>query len=182
MISLRSVVTRKLLNYFFMNPQESLYVNELSKKLLLDKRNLVKKLKDLEKEGLLKSHSRGNLKFYSINNKYPLYGEYKQIVFKTIGFEDRLKKFLEKIDGIKQAYIYGSYALDKMKVHSDIDILIVGSHNIIVLQRALNKLQKEFDREINVINMDEKELKKRIKSRDTFIQEVLNKKHIELII
>ncbi len=40
MISLKSKITRKLLNYFFLNPKESLYVNELSRNLALDKRNL----------------------------------------------------------------------------------------------------------------------------------------------
>ena len=70
MISLRSEITKKLLNYFFLNPQESLYVNELSRKLALDKRNLVKKLKELENETILKSEKRGNLRFYSINRDY----------------------------------------------------------------------------------------------------------------
>jgi len=50
MISLKSKITRKLLNYFFLNPKESLYVNELSRNLALDKRNLVKKIKELETE------------------------------------------------------------------------------------------------------------------------------------
>ena len=47
MISLRSQVVSKLLNYFFMNPHEELYINEIVQKLGVDKRNLVKKLKDL---------------------------------------------------------------------------------------------------------------------------------------
>jgi len=76
MISLKSKVTGKVLDYFFINPDSSLYVNELSEKLGLDKRTLVKKLKEIEKEGLLKSESRGNLKLYSINRKYPLYNGY----------------------------------------------------------------------------------------------------------
>lgn len=84
MVSLRSGVTRKVLNYFFLNPQESLYVNELSRKLDLDKRNLVKKLKELESEGLLKSELRGNLKIYSINKSYPLYKEYQKIILNTV--------------------------------------------------------------------------------------------------
>ena len=45
MISLKSELTKTLLNYFFINPHEELYINELSRKLNLDKRNLVKKLK-----------------------------------------------------------------------------------------------------------------------------------------
>lgn len=92
MISLKSEITKKLLNYFFINPQENLYVNELLRKFSLDKRNLVKKLRELEKEGILKSQIRGNLKLYSINKSYPLYKEYEKIVLKTVGLEDRMKK------------------------------------------------------------------------------------------
>jgi len=75
MIPLRSEITRKLLDYFFINPHENLYVNELTRKLNLDKRNLVKKIRQLENEGILKSQSRGNLKLYSINTDYSLYKE-----------------------------------------------------------------------------------------------------------
>ncbi len=182
MILLKSGITKKLLNYFFLNPRETLYVNELSRKLNLDKRNLVKKLIELEKEGILRSGRRGNLKLYSINKKYALYDEYKKIILKTLGFENKLKKVLQEIKGIKKAYIYGSYAKDKMDIHSDIDLLIIGNHNIISLQRKLNKLQKEMDREINIVNMDKREFKKRIKNKDSFINGVFKNKHIEMIL
>src|SRR3989304_8201383 len=109
MISLKSKVTRKLLHYFFINPDNSIYVNELSRKLQLDKRNLVKKLKELEKEGILANERRANLKLYLINKKYPLYNEYKKIIAKTTGLEAILKNILVNVKGTKQAYIYGSY-------------------------------------------------------------------------
>jgi len=166
MISLRSEITRKLLNYFFINPQENLYVNELSRKLDLDKRNLVKKLKE---------------KLYSINKDYPLYEEYKKIILKTIGVEDKLRRILTEIEGIKEAYIYGSYAQNKMDIHSDIDLLVIGDYKISLLQKNLSKLQREIDREINSVSMDELEFKKRVKKRDPFISEVLKNKHIQLI-
>lgn len=180
MISLRSELTKKLLNYFFINPWEKLYVNEISRKFNLDKRNLVKKIKELEQEGILKSESRGNLKLYSIDKGYRLYSEYKNIILKTFGLGDKLRKIIQSTPGIKEAYIYGSYALGKMGAHSDIDLLIVGNHNILQLQRKLNQLQKETDREINVVNMDNKEYENRIKKKDSFIKEILNKKHIKL--
>jgi len=180
MISLKSEITRKLLNYFFLNPKESLYVNELSRNLALDKRNLVKKIKELETEGILKSQSRGNLKFYSVNRNYPLYNEYRKIVLKTIGFETGLKNALKDVKAIKEAYIYGSYAKNKMDTHSDIDLLIVGGHDIISLQKKLNKLQKEINREINVVNIDEKEFKRKIKKGDPFITGILKNKHIKI--
>ena len=181
MISLRSEITKKVLNYFFINPRESLYVNELERKLELDKRNLVKKIRELEREGILKSEKRGNLKLYSINKHYPLYKELKNILLKTAGLEDRLISIIRETKGVRRAYIYGSYAKNKMDAHSDIDILVVGSHEMIQLQRKLGKLQKELDREINPVNMGEREFNKRLKGRDGFILRIINGKHIRLL-
>jgi len=181
MVSLESHITRRLLNYLFMNPSIELYVNEIAKKLALDKRNLVKKMKELEIEGIIKFQKKGNAKFYSINSDYPLYHEYKSILFKTGGFETRLKELVGKIKGIKEAYIYGSYARNNMDSHSDIDLIAIGSHNIALLQKSLNILQKEIDREINVVNMGMEEFAKRKQNKDPFIKQVFNGKTVRIV-
>ena len=181
MISLKSAVTRKLLAYFFINPQQSLYINELWRKLQLDKRNLVKKINELEREGILRHDTRGNLKLYSINKNYHFYGEYKKIIMKTTGFDKQLRDAVDQTKGVKEAYIYGSYAKNKIGSYSDIDLLVVGNHSIAELQRKLNKLQSDISREINVINIGEKEFKKRIKDRDPFFLSILKQKHIKIV-
>lgn len=181
MISLGSEITKKLLNYLFLNPDESLFVNELERKLGVDKRNLVKKLNELEKEGLLNSERKGNLRLYSINQGYPLYNEYKKIVLKTVGVEEKLRKILKQIAGVKEAYIYGSYAQDKMEAHSDIDLLVIGNHKILLLQRKLNALQGEIGREINVINMDVAEYQRRLKDKDPYVLGITKNKHIRVL-
>jgi predicted nucleotidyltransferase len=180
MISFRSAVTKKLLNHFFINPEENLYVNEISRRLGLDKRNLVKKIKELESEGILKSRTQGNQKLYSVNRKYPLYEEYRRILMKTEGIELRIKSILKSITGVKEAYIYGSYASDSLSAYSDIDLLVIGDHKIVSLQKELVKLQKEIGRELNVVNMDMAEFKKKIKGKDPFISGILSKKHIKV--
>ena len=181
MISMKSKITKVLLNYFFLNPEESLFVNEIARKLDLDKRNLVKKLKELEEEGILLSETRGNQKIYSINRSYPLYEEYRKIVFKTIGIESKLKSMIKQVKGIEKVYLFGSYAKDAMETHSDVDLLVVGDHKIMELQKELSKLQKEIGREINVVNMDKKEFRKRKKEKDPFIEAVFEEKNIEVI-
>ena len=181
MISFRSEITKKLLNYFFINPQESLYVNELPRKLGVDKRNLVKKIKELESEGLLKHQRMGNLKLYSLNKNYPFYEEYRKIVMKTTGLEEQLRQILKGVKDIQEAYIYGSYTKNAMEPHSDIDLLVVGNHSILLLQKRLNKLQKEIGREISVVNIDNKEFKRKIKNKDSFIAGVFSQKHIRII-
>jgi predicted nucleotidyltransferase len=180
-ISLKSEVTRVLLNYFFINPDQGLFVNEIARNLGLDKRNLVKKLKELEERGLMESQKKGTLKIYSINKAYPLYDEYKKIILKTVGVERELKEAFNKIKNIKEAYIFGSYSKDEMDTNSDIDVLTIGEHSIIELQREINKIQKVIGREINVINMSSKEYKDRVKRKEPFIQEILKQKNIRII-
>jgi len=58
MISLRSKVTIKLLDYYFLNPEAQVYINELTRILGLDPKNTETKLKELEKEGFFKSEFR----------------------------------------------------------------------------------------------------------------------------
>lgn len=181
MISLRSSITKKILNYFLINPHESLYVNELSRKLFLDKRNLVKKIKELEQDGIMTHETRGNLKLYSINTHYPMYKEYRKIIMANIGVEEQLKKILHGAKDVKEVYIYGSYARDSMASHSDVDMLVIGSISTIALQKLIHKLQNDIDREINATVMSESEFKKRLKNKDPFVGGILKQKHIKVI-
>ncbi|OGS20507.1 MAG: hypothetical protein A2252_01080 [Elusimicrobia bacterium RIFOXYA2_FULL_39_19] len=180
MISLRSAITKKLLNYFFINPKEELYINEISKLLGLDKRNLVKKIRELETEGILTVKPKGNLKLYSINEKYHLYKEYKVIFLKTLGLEDKLKNILNKINGIKTALLFGSYVKNTMDTNSDIDLLVVGEHSILELQKQISIVQKQINREINTVNISSTEYDGRIKKNDPFITGIMKGDHIKL--
>ena len=181
MIPLRSKVVKSLLGFLYLNPDQEFYTYDLCKRLRLDKGNLVKKLQELTKEGLLKDRQLGNLKLYKLNPDYPLFNEYKHIVQKTVGLEARLKAILAKTKGVEEAYLFGSYAADTMETHSDIDLLVVGSHSAITLQGKLLGLQNEIEREINPVNLDRKEFEKRKKQGDRFIKSIFNKKNIRLI-
>ncbi len=181
MISITSKIAQSLLAFYFLHEDESLYVNELVRRLELDKRNLVKKLTEFEREGIFKSEIIGNQKYYSLNKKYPLYKEYKRIVLKTIGIEKQLKTALSDIKGIKRAFVYGSYAEDRMDAFSDIDIIVIGNHSTVLLHKKIAQLQKLTDREINVISISQEEFDAKVENEDPFITGILGKKRIEII-
>jgi predicted nucleotidyltransferase len=181
MISLRSSITRKTLNYFFLNPQNSFYPNELSRKLSLDKRNLVKKLNELESEGLLRSEKKGNLRLFKLNREYPFFKEIRNIVLKTTGLEENLRDILQQVPGIDRIYVFGSWAQGKMGSHSDIDLLVVGEHSIAEVQELLNAIQSRLNREINAVNMGKIDFEKRLKKGDPFLVNIMGKKHIEIL-
>jgi len=181
MISTRSNVIKALFGFYFLHPERSFYVNEMARRLGVDKRNLVKKLKELEKEKIFVSEVRGNQRYYSLNKKYPLYKEYRNIFMKTAGIEEKLKSALSNIGRIKEAYIYGSYVRGNMDAFSDIDIIIIGNHDTIMIQKEISKLQKDVDREINVINIGLKEFDDKKKNRDPFISNIFKDKYIKII-
>ena len=68
-----------------------------------------------------------------------------------------------------------------MDSYSDIDLLVVGRHSIIALQRKISQLQREINREINVVNMGDGEFSKRIKGKDPFLSGILKEKHVKVI-
>jgi predicted nucleotidyltransferase len=179
MISFSSKITQKVLSYFLLNPDAELYLNEMARKFCVDRPNLSRKLAEWEGEGVLSKRQLGNLSLYKINRKYPLLSELKSTVKKSFGLEMELKKMLEKIKGIKEAVIFGSYAQDKMEMESDIDILLVGSHNFFETQKVIVSLQKKLDREINVIDMTEKEFVKAKKQE--LVKNIFSNKYIKII-
>lgn len=181
MISLRSKVAIKLLDYYFLNPDSQHYINELARTLELDPKNTETKLKEFEREGFFKSEFRGKERYFFLVKDNPVLEHYRQIFLKTYGIEKRLKDMLPNIKGLKETYIFGSYASNKMDSSSDIDILAIGSHSVSELQKLINKLQKDIGREFKVTNLSLKEFQGKKKDKDPFIMSVFKTKTIKLV-
>jgi len=181
MISLRSKVTIKLLDYYFVNPHAQVYINELARILELDPKNTETKLKELEKEGLFKSEFRGKQRYFFLAKNNPVLEHYRQIFLKTHGIEKRLKDMIGNIKGLSEAYLFGSYASNKMDSSSDIDLLAIGTHSVLELQRVIAKFQKDTGREFNVTNLNVKEFEAKKKNEDPFISSIFKTKIIRLV-
>ncbi len=179
MISLKSKLTQKVLAFLFLE-EEEFYASALAKRLELDRGNLIRKLHELEILGLLKSEVRGHEKYYKLDPKFPLIKEYKAIAQKTFGIEQQLKSILQELNGVEKAFLFGSYARNKMDKYSDIDLFVIGKHSTLELQKQIAKLQKEYNREINVIGMDNGEFNRKQK-KDPFLKKILKSPTIELI-
>jgi len=179
MINFKAKITQAVLGYFFVNPQAEMYLNEIARKFKVDRGNLVRKLAEWEREGVLLKNKKGNLSLYTVNHQYPFFPELKKIFKKSFGLENELKEKLKSIKGLKTAIIFGSYAKDKLSAESDIDLLLVGSHNFLTVEREIVKLQGRFDREINIVDMTEDEFGR--KKNEDFLKNVLKGKIIKLI-
>lgn len=177
----KSKTKEKILRLFFSAPEKSYYLRQMERMINVSVGTLRREILVLKEKGIFKSEHRGNLLYFFLNKEYPLYKELKNIIFKTIGAEGALKKELSKISGIKEAYIYGSFARGEEKSLSDIDILIIGSINENEFIDLISKLEQKLDREINYTLMTEKEFRKKLKEKNSFLENILKQKKIKLL-
>lgn len=169
-----------ILEILFYHPEQSYYLRELGRMLGKKPGVFQRDINNLVKAGVLENFYRANSRFFILNKKYPLYREIKNIFFKTVGVQNHLKKTLSKIKGVKQAFIYGSYAAEREGAASDIDLFVIGSINEDDLIDVILPLEKKFNREINYVLITEKEFQQK-KSKNSFINNILRHKIIKLI-
>ncbi len=181
MLKLQSKIEIKVLGYFIINPHAQKYINDLAKILELDPANLHKKLKAMESEGILSSEMDGKQKYYHLNKDYPLLKEVIKIYKAKYGLEIVLAQKLKNLKGLKEAYIFGSYAENNLEEGSDIDLLLIGKHSSLEAIKRIHKLQNILEREINIVDLTEKEFEKKKKEKNEFIANIFNGAVIKII-
>ena len=170
-----------LLTLFISNPSQKCHLHEIGRILGKKPGVFQKALNALEKEGILKSQMRGNQRIVSLNKQYPLLREITKIIQKTVGVEALLKEVVGKEPGIQAAFIFGSYAKDKMQSDSDIDLILVGEKGAEdVILEAIERIEKQIQREINPKFYSPQEYAKKKKQKDPFLSEVLGSAPIVL--
>lgn len=181
MLNLRSKLRRKLLGYYFTNPNTSHYLRELAELLGVDPANLWRELAQLERQGLFVSERRGKQRYFRLNRGYPLYQELRLIIFKTVGVTGQLRSTLKRVPRVQEAYLYGSFARDQYDAASDIDILVIGKPGPEELEAAIRDLERRLRREVNYTLLSPEELEARLARKDAFLQDVWRHKRISVL-
>jgi predicted nucleotidyltransferase len=181
MLDMRSKARQKLLAYYFTNPTNRHHLRDLAERLSVDPSNLSKELSRLEREGLFRSEVSGRQKYFQLNREYPLFNEVRSIIAKTIGAVPLLAESLNKIEGIEEAYLYGSFARNQQEAASDVDVLVIGKPKSDTLAETVQKLERQLGREINYTVLTRKELESRRGRKDPFLENIWHNKRVLLV-
>jgi predicted nucleotidyltransferase len=181
MLDLRSKARRQLLAYYFTNPSARLHLRDLAQRLGIDPSNLSKELHRLERDGLFQSEVNGRQKYFQLNRKYPLFTEVRKIVARTVGADSLIAESLKEIEGIEEAYLFGSFARSQQDAASDIDVLVIGKPSGHALAEAVRKLQRTLGREINYTVLTRKEFVSRRARKDAFLEDVWHNRRVTLV-
>ena len=167
-----SRVRRTLLVLFLTHPEERFYQKQLIRELGLSSSLVQKELRNLAGIGFLTSSREANTRYFQVDKTFPLYGELKSIVYKTVGLADFLRTALHGVDAVRAAFIYGSVARNTEDSRSDIDVMVIGGVDQDALHEAVLAAEKALGREVNYSVFDRADWQKRLTDGNAFVTAV----------
>jgi predicted nucleotidyltransferase len=92
-----------------------------------------------------------------------------------------IRQALKRIEGIGEAYLYGSFPRNQEDAASDVDVLVIGVPREEFLAEAVRSLERQLGREINYTVLTPKEFEARRTRKDAFLEDVWHNKRVSLI-
>jgi len=170
---LSSRVRAEVLRNLFGLDADELHMRELERRSGCAIGTIQTELKKLLFLGLVTSRRDGNRRYYRANREHPLYPDLRNIVLKTVGLLDVLKKALAADETIRVAFVFGSLARQEEKPSSDIDLMVIGELGLRRLTGLLSGVTAQVGREINPHVMDAEEFVRRCETGDHFVKQLL---------
>jgi predicted nucleotidyltransferase len=146
----RSPEQERLLAVLFVYADEPVKLSELAERAGTSLGGTHKEVERLEAAGLVKSATVGRTRLVESDQASPLYSEMRGLLVKVFGPAPRLSSALSAIDGIGEAFIYGSWANPSQSKPADIDVLVIGDPDVASVYDAVSNVETEVGRPINV--------------------------------
>jgi predicted nucleotidyltransferase len=151
----RSPQQLKVFAQLFINAGKQFTVPELVRVTQVSQPTVWREIDRLEKAALVTSESIGRSKVIKANQDSPYFPELRSLAMKLLGPAVLLAERLVDLDGVDEAYIFGSWAHryegELGPPPGDIDVLIVGDADPDDAEDACKGLQELFDVEVNSV-------------------------------
>lgn len=112
---------QKILSFFAMNPDQSFYLRQITRRLKISVGAAHQSLSFLERSGIIVSQMVGKTKLYRLESFNPILNAYK--ILNTLLILDPLIQALK--DNSRRLILYGSYSTGTFTPESDLDLFIV---------------------------------------------------------
>jgi predicted nucleotidyltransferase len=175
---------RRVLGLLFGQPDRSFYLRQVVRETGAGLGAVQRELARLVNAGLVLRVPQGQQVHFSANPGAPVYDDLRNLLVKTAGIADVIRKALRGLHRnklIDLAFIYGSVASGSQRPGSDIDLVVVGRTTLTVLLPRLRRLQRQLGREINPTIYTPEELKSKYSHREHFGRRVMERPKIMLL-
>ncbi|MQY14860.1 hypothetical protein SRB5_50360 [Streptomyces sp. RB5] len=151
---LRSSFQGELLAWLYLHPGEEASLTELAGRFGVSSATASREASRLIEGGLVLERRRGTLRLLRADTEGRLAPALTELLALTYGPIVVLGGLLAEVDGIEEAYIYGSWAARysgrRGGVPNDVDVLVVGGPDADELYEAARAAERVLGREVNV--------------------------------
>lgn len=169
----RSPQQLKVFAYLLINAGKEFTVPDLVRITRVSQPTVWREIDRLEKAALVIAESVGRSKVVRANEDSPYFPELRSLAMKLLGPAVILGERLKDLDGLEEAYIFGSWARryegEPGPPPADIDVLIVGDADPDDAEDACKGLQELFDVEVHSVVVSANDWKG---ARSGFLREV----------
>jgi predicted nucleotidyltransferase len=172
----------EILELLFLVSSNRHYLRDIAALTKQPIRAVQRELARLEANGLVRSCTEGNRKYFQADRDLSVFPEIRALLMKTAGMKELVQqRLVEAVDSIQIAFLFGSYARGNETPSSDIDLMVIGDITGRSLAKILTPAREILGRELNPVIMNPEEFQQKILVKDPFIQSVLREPKIFLV-
>jgi predicted nucleotidyltransferase len=139
----------------YLQPDRPATIADIARELGLDGGGLTREADRLERAGLIRSERVGRSRVLHRNEESPYFHDLYGLLLKAFGPATLLAEELDRVEGIDEAFVYGSWAAryvgERGEDPYDIDVLVVGRPSRLAIARAERLLSERLGREVNAV-------------------------------
>lgn len=151
---LRSDAQGAVLAETLLDPSTELTISEIARRAGVLPAVAHREVSRLVDADVLRDRREGNNRLVRANTEHPLWAPMSQIVTETYGPAPVLRDLLAELPGIREAYIYGSWASRRAGQPGppprDIDVLVVGTPSRVDLLDVADEARQKLHTEVNI--------------------------------
>lgn len=151
---LRSDAQGELLALLFLHPGEEFSLSEIARRVGLSVPAVHAEIGRLAASGLLTERRLGQARLVQANPEHVLYRALTELLELTYGPVAVLPEALAELQGVREAYVYGSWAARRLgepgPAPRDLDVVVVGSPTRAQLADASLVAGRRLHREVNI--------------------------------
>ncbi len=174
-----SKVRIKLLSLFLLNPDQTYFVRELTRRLNERINSIRRELDNLQKLGLLVSHTEDRKKYYTVNRDFEIFEELRSLIIKSgVTPQEKAMRMLQALKNVHLVILTGAFTQQRLP---KTDLLIVGSPKREKLLGAVAELEKTVGKQIRYSIIDQNEYDYRRTMHDLFLSDIMSSEHIKVL-
>lgn len=151
----RSKHQMEILGHLFLRPERRLSISQIARETRVSQPTVSREVNRLGRAGILTSETVGRTRLVRPNLDSPYFVELQSLLLKTLGPAPLLSERLEKLSGVREAYIFGSWARrysgEVGTPPADIDVAVIGDPPVDAVDQACRVVEKRIGIEVNPV-------------------------------